>query len=121
MFSKVKSLSKPDKIILLKGDDDIILIPQNLIKEILRISSSESIEAIGCKHNPEIVVRNPTSKYFIPSQMYEDPKWPAYFSGAGYLMTGNFSKELAETAKQVKPVPLDDCWTGILIQQMNKT
>ncbi|CBY07635.1 unnamed protein product [Oikopleura dioica] len=103
-----------------KGDDDILLIPQNLIKEISRVKSSDSIEAIGCKKEPEEVARNPKNKYFIPNQMYREQKWQAYFSGAGYLTTGNFSKELAKMADQTKAVPLDDCWIGILINKMNK-
>ena len=52
--------------------------------------------------------------------MYRDEKWHAYFSGAGYLTTGNFSKELAKMAEKTKAVPLDDCWIGILINKMNK-
>ncbi|CAG5102779.1 Oidioi.mRNA.OKI2018_I69.chr1.g462.t1.cds [Oikopleura dioica] len=37
-----------------KGDDDILLVPQNLINEISKIKSSSSIEAIGCKKDPNL-------------------------------------------------------------------
>ena len=52
--------------------------------------------------------------------MYREEKWKTYFSGAAYLTTGNFSKELAKMAEKTKMIPLDDCWIGILINKMNK-
>ena len=52
--------------------------------------------------------------------MYSEEKWKTYFSGAGYLTTGNFSRELAKMAEKTKMVPFDDCWIGILIDEMNK-
>ena len=84
------------------------------------MKSSEVIEAIGCKKESNGVQRDPKNKYFIPNQMYPEEKWETYFSGAGYLTTGNFSKELAKIAKNTNAVPLDDCWIGILINKMNK-
>ncbi|CAG5081503.1 Oidioi.mRNA.OKI2018_I69.PAR.g9893.t1.cds [Oikopleura dioica] len=104
-----------------KGDDDILLVPQNLINEISKIKYSPSIEAIGCKKGPELVIREPTSKYFIPNQIYPKPKWPLYFSGAGYLTTGEFSMNLAKVATEVQVVPLDDVWIGTLIEKMGKS
>ena len=84
------------------------------------MKSSELIEAIGCIKESQGVQRDPKNKYFIPDQMYREEKLKTYFSGAGYLTTGNFSKELAKMAEKTKVVPLDDCWIGILINKMNK-
>ncbi|CAG5108627.1 Oidioi.mRNA.OKI2018_I69.chr1.g3881.t1.cds [Oikopleura dioica] len=103
------------------GDDDTLVVPQNLINEISKIKSSPSIEAIGCKKEAEPVCRNPKIKYFIPKQVYGKPKWPRYMSGGGFLTTGEFTRAVAKAAREEKLViPLDDTWTGMLIEKIGK-
>ena len=67
------------------GDDDIIIIPQNLAYEIQRIKNEPTSQAIGCLKPEEPAVRDPRSKYFVPNQFYSAENYPKYLSGGGYV------------------------------------
>ena len=67
------------------GDDDILIIPQNLAYEIQRIKYEPQTQAIGCLKPEEPADRNPRSKYFVPNQFYSPEKYPQYLSGGGYV------------------------------------
>ena len=67
------------------GDDDILVIPQNLAYEIQRIKYEPITQAIGCLKPEEPAVRDPRSKYFVPNQFYSPEKFPQYLSGGGYV------------------------------------
>ena len=73
------------------GDDDILIVPQNLAREIQRIKSEPQTQAVGCLKPEEYVTRTPKNKYFVPRQLYFPETYPQYFSGGGYvtsLLTG---------------------------------
>ena len=48
--------------------------------------------------------------------MYPKDDYPAYFSGAAYLTTGNFTLNLAKTISSVPVFPLDDVYIGSLAE-----
>ena len=97
-----------------KGDDDIMLIPQNL-KSVVENLRNSNFEATGCLKAKPVPMRSFT-KYFIPLQMYPRDDYPAFFSGAAYLTTGNFSISLAKTIPSVPVFPLDDVYIGALAE-----
>ncbi|CAG5108629.1 Oidioi.mRNA.OKI2018_I69.chr1.g3882.t1.cds [Oikopleura dioica] len=108
---------------IFQGDDDTLVVPQNLINEISKIKFSPSIEAVGCKHGEGApAVRNPKDKYFIPDQIYPKSTYPRYMSGGGFLTTGEFTRALAKVAREEEKVmPFDDTFTGTLIEKIGKT
>lgn len=104
-----------------KGDDDIIIIPQNLAKEIQLIKDRPKIEAIGCMKGPDSVIRVPLNKYYVPRQIYVPDFYPPYFSGAGYVMTRTFALKMEEQIDHKPVLPLDDTYIGTLIKAANIT
>ena len=104
-----------------KGDDDILLLPQNLKTELDELINSD-FEAIGCLRKPNTPpIRKLSSKYFIPKQVYPGSAYPAYFSGLAYLTTGNFSMKMADAIPHVPVLPYDDVYVGSLIAASNQT
>jgi len=104
---------------IFKGDDDIVLIPQNLVTEIEHLKKTPGKQSFGCLKGPEAVMRHPYFKYFVPKQLYEPSIYPLYFSGAGYVTTLGFALKLEEQTAQMPVLPLDDTYIGSLIQAAN--
>ncbi|CAG5105206.1 Oidioi.mRNA.OKI2018_I69.chr1.g1922.t1.cds [Oikopleura dioica] len=114
-----KSCQKADFVF--KGDDDILLLPQNLKMEMNKLKRENGIfyEAIGCLKERPTPIRE-FSKYFMPKQLWEKDVYPQYFSGAGYLTTGDFALSLAKEISNAPVLPLDDVYIGSLIEAAGK-
>ena len=66
-----------------KGDDDILLVPENLYEHITRIGESQnSSELVGCMHKNEMVNRNINRSVIYHSSyrggVYMHQYWRAY-------------------------------------------
>lgn len=112
---------------VLKGDDDILLNPKIISKIILNNGVNNSTSSNcpflwGCKKYDE-PIRNPASKYYIPELIWpeEAGKYPPYFSGACYLLSGSVAIAMAKVQKSVSIFPLDDVYIGILLEKLNLT
>ncbi|KAG5263080.1 hypothetical protein AALO_G00282320, partial [Alosa alosa] len=70
-----------------KADDDVFVNSGNLV-EFLTAHKPENHLFAGFIHSPEMPVRDRSSKYFVPVEMYPEGKlYPPFPSGGGYLMS----------------------------------
>lgn len=76
-----------------KGDDDILLIPENLINLLSELPPT--ISALGNYKRGEQINHDMSSKYFMPTELYEGYTYPGYFSGAAYIFTASFAHKVA--------------------------
>lgn len=114
--------SCPQTRLVFKGDDDILLVPRNLRKELdIIVSKEDEIEAIGCYKSRADVIRNPRSKYFLPEEIFGDHFFAPYYPGAAYVTTGEFTIKMAEALSSIKVIPMDDVFVGELIKRANLT
>ena len=112
----------PQTRLVFKGDDDILLVPRNILQELDQIVSKENkIEAIGCYKSRADVIRNPRSKYFLPEEIFADHFFAPYYPGAAYVTTGEFVMKMAEAVSAIKVIPMDDVFIGELIKRANLT
>lgn len=105
-----------------KGDDDILLVPENLFKHLELIDGRQNTsELVGCMHKNEMVNRNIKSKYYMPRELVKEDRYPPYFSGAAYIMASHVVLQLAKTKEELPITPLDDTYVGELIKHNNLT
>ena len=73
---------------LISGDDDIFLNPEKLQNLLLSIPEN-SVAMYGSRlvHSPRI--KNPRSKYYVSSNLWNEDYYPKYVSGGGFVMTKN--------------------------------
>ena len=77
-----------------KGDDDTLLLPRNLAYQIRNMKDEST--AVGSLKSGEEVLRDIESKYYMPQEIEPFETRPPYFSGAGYVLKGNFALEVAK-------------------------
>ncbi|XP_055692303.1 beta-1,3-galactosyltransferase 1-like [Lutzomyia longipalpis] len=113
----------PDAKYLVKCDDDVFVNPTVVDAVTSEVTSELRKPLIGLKFEHGAVQRRPSSKYYMPPWMYDQPYFPSYFSGLGYLLPGeSVARILTESFK----VPLinneDAFFTGIIAnERLNMT
>ena len=70
----------------------------------------------GCLKKSDNPKRNLASKYFMPRLFIPDRVLPAYFSGAGYIMSASAVKKLLAVRRECDVIHLDDVYIGLLIK-----
>ena len=82
-----------------------------------RISPPLFYHKLSEKHKQEIK-RNPSSKWLIPSYMYNKDTFPTFITGPAYLLSRASAKCMIEKAKDVPFLTLEDVYiTGFLAQE----
>jgi len=101
-----------------KGDDDILLVPENAMynMDTIRPSVAHNFSMTGCLKKAEPVNRKIKSKYYTPTDILADDHLPSYFSGAGYFMSKSALSKILPIRNAVPILPLDDVYVGLLIQ-----
>jgi len=99
-----------------KGDDDTLILPRNLAYHIRNMKDEST--AVGSLKSGEEVLRDIESKYYMPQEIEPFDTRPPYFSGAGYVLKGNFALEVAKARHDTPVTPLDDCYFGVMMNQV---
>ena len=102
---------------LLKIDDDVFLnLPKVL--DIIQMTQRQNMNSsknflIG--HNaPVLVHRSKTDKWYVPETVYNKTRFPAYVSGAAYVMTKMAVHQIRSQCAEITPIHIEDVFvTGI--------
>ncbi|KAM3909810.1 beta-1,3-galactosyltransferase 5-like [Leptodactylus fuscus] len=100
---------------ILKTDDDCYVnthrLPSFLAKHSL---SSRLYVGSVFPEDKRMVIRDPSSKWYVSYQDYEDALYPPYASGIGYILSLDAAKIILHTAGRIAPLPVEDAYVGIL-------
>ena len=94
---RVNFQSQKDVDYVFKGDDDMLVIPDNLAYHIRKMAPGTS--AFGNIKADDPVMREIETKYYMPPEIYPDKYYKTYFSGAAYVMRGAFATQLANVRR----------------------
>ncbi|CAH2014343.1 unnamed protein product [Acanthoscelides obtectus] len=98
---------------LLKIDDDMFVNVPRLVSLILAVNETRNVlmGKLICGARP---IKNPSSKWYSPTYMYEDKTYPNYLSGTGYLMSIEVAQKIFEASLSTPIFHLEDVYiTGI--------
>lgn len=98
---------------LLKIDDDMFLQTTKLVELIIARNTSTNvlIGKMTCDANP---IKDPFSKWYCPSYMFNKTYYPNFLSGTGYLMSVDVTEKLIAAAIRTPMIHLEDVYlTGI--------
>ena len=79
----------PQAEFVFKGDDDILVIPENLAY-LFEQMRRQNLSSTGCVRSSIAgnVIRAPINKYYVPEEIYSKNQYAQYFSGAAYVLSG---------------------------------
>lgn len=109
---------------ILKTDDDCFVNTRAILKflkkqkEIARTKPKYRILYTGRVQWTMPAIRDSSSKFFVPYDIYPDLLLPPYVSGGGYLFSGHLLPSLLEINRRVKTIPNEDSHIGYLMKKI---
>ncbi|KAJ8026054.1 UDP-GalNAc:beta-1,3-N-acetylgalactosaminyltransferase 1 [Holothuria leucospilota] len=104
----------PGASFIYKGDDDMLVNFEGIVKFLQELTESESKELfLGHMMTNSPAIRTP-SKYQTRRTQYPFKYFLPYFSGGGYIMARQSVKKMYEKALSTRFIPIDDAFAGIL-------
>ncbi|KAM5125053.1 beta-1,3-galactosyltransferase 5-like [Mantella aurantiaca] len=103
---------------ILKTDDDCF-VNTHYLPSFLRDRSPATAHlyvGLAFSEKKRAVIRDPSSKWYVPHREYEPEVYPAYASGIGYIVTFHTAESILRAARTVPPIPVEDAYVGILAE-----
>ncbi|XP_054472341.1 beta-1,3-galactosyltransferase 2-like [Anoplopoma fimbria] len=100
----------------MKIDSDMFLNVPNLVTMLANAPKTNYMT--GLVESRAMVLRNPTSKWFLPYEVYPEMYYPSYALGLGYILTLDLPKKLVEASRHVKAVYIEDVFLGLCMSHL---
>ncbi|XP_036610373.1 lactosylceramide 1,3-N-acetyl-beta-D-glucosaminyltransferase [Trichosurus vulpecula] len=105
---------------VMSADDDIFIHMPNLI-EYLRSLEQMGVQDfwVGRVHRGSPPVRDKSSKYYVPYEMYHWPSYPDYTAGAAYVISSDVAAKVYEASQTLNSsLYIDDVFMGLCANKM---
>ncbi|KAM8910241.1 beta-1,3-galactosyltransferase 1-like isoform 2-T10 [Spinachia spinachia] len=106
----------PNTSYAMKVDADIFLNVHNLVDMLLKAPSH--LYMTGMVARDAAVIRDPTSKWFLPLSVFPEPTYPPYALGLGYVFSLDLPRRIVEASAHVKAVYIEDVSVGLCMQHL---
>ncbi|OCU02839.1 beta-1,3-galactosyltransferase 5 [Xenopus laevis] len=101
---------------ILKTDDDCFVNTDRLPTFLARTNRIRQGLYVGSTFSREkrVVIRDPSSKWYVSKQNYDPDTYPPYASGIGYILSLDVAHTVLATAQTTPSIPMEDAYVGIL-------
>ncbi|XP_038271970.1 lactosylceramide 1,3-N-acetyl-beta-D-glucosaminyltransferase [Dermochelys coriacea] len=110
----------PHAKFIMSADDDIFIHMPNLVaylQSLVEIGVQDIW--IGRVHRGAPPVRDKTSKYYVPYEMYQWPSYPDYTAGAAYVISSDVAAKVYEASQTLNTsLYIDDVFMGLCANKM---
>ncbi|XP_074551862.1 beta-1,3-galactosyltransferase 5-like [Halichoeres trimaculatus] len=108
----------PSAAYAMKIDSDMFLNIDNLVIMLKKPGIPKQNYLTGMLMWNRPVVRWKPSKWYVPEEMYPDPKFPTYTLGMGYVLSNDLPEKLLEISKSIKPFNIEDAYIGMCMKKL---
>ncbi|KAL6113588.1 uncharacterized protein ACO6RY_11832 [Pungitius sinensis] len=98
----------------MKIDSDMFLNVQKLVDTLLDAPRKNYMTGLVARY--AMVLRDRTSKWFLPVEIYSPYFYPTYALGLGYIVSLDLPKKLVEASRHVKAVYIEDVFLGLCMK-----
>ncbi|XP_073511220.1 beta-1,3-galactosyltransferase 5-like [Phyllobates terribilis] len=104
---------------ILKTDDDCYINTQRLPAFLSKQSPSSQLYVGSIfPEDKRMVIRDPSSKWYVSYGDYESDVYPPYASGIGYILSLDAARMILQKAQTTAPLPVEDAYVGILADRV---
>ncbi|XP_077343752.1 N-acetyllactosaminide beta-1,3-N-acetylglucosaminyltransferase 3-like [Lithobates pipiens] len=106
----------PGAHFIFNGDDDVFVNTFNIITYLrgLRADSHLFVGQLIANVGP---IRDPGSKYYIPTQVTNSNSYPMYCGGGGILMSRSTAHAIYNNSLEIPLFPIDDVYLGMCLKK----
>lgn len=106
----------PNMSYAMKVDSDMFLNVHNLVDMLLKAPRQHYMTGMVARGAP--VLRDHTSKWFLPVSVFPESKYPPYALGLGYVFSLDLPKKILEASAHVKTVYIEDVYVGLCMRHL---
>ncbi|KAM6946114.1 beta-1,3-galactosyltransferase 5-like [Aplochiton taeniatus] len=97
----------------MKIDADMFLNVRNLVALLSEPGTPKRRYITGIPRENSNVVRDPTSKWYVPRNVYPGCKFPTYPLGNGYVFSMDLPLKIVAASKKIKAIYIEDAYLGM--------
>ncbi|XP_061880168.1 beta-1,3-galactosyltransferase 1-like [Entelurus aequoreus] len=101
----------------MKIDSDMFLNVPNLIR--MLSDAPKTNYMTGLVESEAAVLRDPTSKWYLPVDIYPKALYPSYALGLGYVVSLDLPRKLVEASRHVRAIYIEDVYLGLCMEYLN--
>ncbi|XP_068571452.1 beta-1,3-galactosyltransferase 1-like [Cebidichthys violaceus] len=106
----------PNTSYAMKVDSDMFLNVHNLVDMLLKAPRHLYMTGMVARGAP--VLRDSTSKWFLPVSVFPESTYPPYALGLGYVFSLDLPKRILEASAHVKAVYIEDVYVGLCMRHL---
>ncbi|XP_061736203.1 beta-1,3-galactosyltransferase 1-like [Nerophis ophidion] len=108
----------PTAAYAMKVDSDMFLNIDNLVLMLQKPGIPKTNYLTGRIMWDIPVIRVKSSKWYVPEEMYPDPKYPTYTLGMGYVFSNDLPPKFVAISKTIRPFNIEDAYIGMCMNQL---
>ncbi|RXN31196.1 beta-1,3-galactosyltransferase 2-like protein [Labeo rohita] len=101
-----------------KVDADVLLNIKNLLHMLLSLKSLQRNYITGLVLSGNIVLRDPSSKFYIPHDVYPKSRYPPYPLGMCYIFSMDLPEKILHISRHVRPIFIEDAYVGMCLKHL---
>lgn len=106
----------PKSSFAMKIDSDMFLNVRNLVSMLLK--APQRLYMTGMVARGALVLRDRTSKWFLPVSVFPEDYYPTYARGLGYVFSLDLPKMILEASAHVKALYIEDVYVGLCMRHL---
>ncbi|XP_041641541.1 beta-1,3-galactosyltransferase 2-like isoform X1 [Cheilinus undulatus] len=108
----------PTAAYAMKVDSDMFLNIDNLVIMLQRPGIPRLNYLTGMLMWNRPVLRSKNSKWYVPEEMYPEPRYPTYTLGMGYVFSNDLPEKFVNVSKSIKPFNIEDAYIGMCMKKL---
>ncbi|KAM9423929.1 beta-1,3-galactosyltransferase 1-like isoform 2-T2 [Salvelinus alpinus] len=106
----------PNASYAMKIDSDMFLNVNTLVNILLHAPKQNY--QTGLVAQSAAVLRDRSSKWYLPNEVFPEPVYPPYALGLGYVFTLDLPRKLVEVSRHVKAIYIEDVYLGLCMKHL---
>lgn len=104
-----------------KVDADVLLNVKNLLYMLVSLNTLEHNYITGLVLSVNNVLRDPSSKFYIPHDVYPRSRYPPYPQGMCYIFSMDLPEKILHISRFVRPIFIEDAYIGMCLKRLGIT
>lgn len=102
----------------MKVDSDMFLNIDNLVNMLKNPQIPRTNYLTGMLMWNRPVIRSKNSKWYVPEEMYPEPRYPTYVLGMGYIFSNDLPARFVNISSSIKPFNIEDAYIGMCMKKL---
>ncbi|KAI7791458.1 hypothetical protein IRJ41_020015 [Triplophysa rosa] len=108
----------PQASYAVKVDADVLLNIKNLINMLVNLKTLQRNYITGLILSSNSVLRDPSSKFYLPHDVYPRSRYPPYPVGMCYIFSMDLPEKIVRVSLHIRPIFIEDAYLGMCLKRL---